>query len=61
VCFAGQEAEDALLSNAEKAYALFGLPQVAAKQLIAWISDWVARGGETLAKPTHFEERSGRF
>jgi nucleoside-diphosphate-sugar epimerase len=61
VRFEGQEAEDALLSNAEKAYALFGLPQVAATQLIAWISDWVARGGETLAKPTHFEERSGRF
>jgi nucleoside-diphosphate-sugar epimerase len=61
VRFEGQEAEDALLSNAEKAYALFGLPQVATTQLIAWISDWVGRGGETLAKPTHFEERSGRF
>jgi hypothetical protein len=29
--------------------------------MITWIADWVARGGETLAKPTHFEERSGRF
>jgi hypothetical protein len=61
VSFQGEELEDALLSNAEKAYALFGRPRATATQLIAWISDWVARGGQTLAKPTHFEERAGRF
>jgi nucleoside-diphosphate-sugar epimerase len=61
VRFEGEESEDALLSNAEKAYRLFGRPRVTAAQLIAWIADWVSRGGETLAKPTHFEERTGRF
>jgi nucleoside-diphosphate-sugar epimerase len=61
VRFDGREADDALLSNASKAEALFGRPRVRAEQMIAWIADWVARGGETLAKPTHFEERSGRF
>jgi hypothetical protein len=61
VSFQGEELGDALLSNAEKAYALFGRPRATATQLIAWISDWVARGGQTLAKPTHFEERAGRF
>jgi dTDP-4-dehydrorhamnose reductase len=61
VRFDGEESEDALLSNAEKTYGLFGRPRVTAPQLIAWISDWVAGGGETLAKPTHFEERAGRF
>jgi dTDP-4-dehydrorhamnose reductase len=61
VRFEGEESEDALLSNGEKAYRLFGRPRVAAAQLIVWIADWVSRGGETLAKPTHFENRAGRF
>jgi dTDP-4-dehydrorhamnose reductase len=61
VRFEGEESEDALLSNGEKAYRLFGRPRVAASQLIVWIADWVSRGGETLAKPTHFENRAGRF
>lgn len=61
VRFEGEELEDALLSNGEKAYRLFGRPRVTAAHLIAWIADWVCRGGETLAKPTYFEERAGRF
>jgi nucleoside-diphosphate-sugar epimerase len=61
VRFAGQEASDALLSNAQKAFELFGRPRVSVLQLIDWIADWVSRGGPTLAKPTHFEERAGRF
>ena len=61
VRFEGGESDDALLSNARQADDLFGPPRVDAEQMIAWIADWVARGGETLAKPTHFEERSGRF
>jgi hypothetical protein len=32
-----------------------------AAQMVTWIADWVGRGGETWAKPTHFEERAGRF
>jgi nucleoside-diphosphate-sugar epimerase len=59
--FDGEESGDALLSDAKKSYALFGHPRVDAEQVIAWIVDWVSRGGETLAKPTHFEERAGRF
>jgi hypothetical protein len=61
VRFEGVESGDALLSNAEKSYQLFGRPNVGADQVIAWIADWVRRGGTTLAKPTHFEERAGRF
>jgi nucleoside-diphosphate-sugar epimerase len=61
VRFDGVESEDALLSNAQKAFDIFGHPKINADQMITWITDWVARGGETLAKPTHFEERSGRF
>lgn len=61
VRFEGVEAKDALLSNAERAYEMFGRPRVSASQMMIWIADWVSRGGATLAKPTHFEERSGRF
>ena len=59
--FEGEESEDALLSDAGRSCRLFGLPHVTTDQQIAWIADWIARGGETLGKPTHFEDRSGRF
>jgi nucleoside-diphosphate-sugar epimerase len=61
VRFEGNELGDALLSNAKRAYELFGRPRVSVEQLMTWIADWVRRGGETLAKPTHFEERAGHF
>ena len=61
VRFEGHESDDALLSNAKKSHELFGHPLVDAEQMIAWIADWVSRGGATLTKPTHFEERAGRF
>ena len=59
--FTGQEARDALLSNGARAWSLFGPPSVGASQLIAWTADWVARGGASLDRPTHFESRDGRF
>ena len=61
VRFTGIESEDALLSNAQKAFQTLGHPRVKSDQMITWIADWVSRDRETLAKPTHFEERSGRF
>jgi nucleoside-diphosphate-sugar epimerase len=61
VQFHGEEANDALLSNAQKAFQLFGKPRVSYEQMTVWIADWIERGGETLEKPTHFEERAGRF
>jgi nucleoside-diphosphate-sugar epimerase len=61
VRFEGVESGDALLSNAQRAYQLFGQPRVSTEQMLTWIADWVSRGGATLARPTHFEERAGRF
>ena len=61
VSFEGTESNDALLSNSAKAFALFGKPEVGIGQMLDWIADWVVRGGSTLAKPTHFEERAGHF
>ena len=61
VTFEGTESADALLSNAERSHRLFGKPRVDAEQMIAWIADWVMRGGATLGKPTHFEVRDGKY
>jgi hypothetical protein len=57
----GAEAEDALLSDTARAHALFGPPTVDAEMLIAWVADWVRRGGARLGKPTHFEVRDGTY
>ena len=59
--FEGAESNDALLNDSSKAFALFGKPPIATQQMLDWIADWVARGGASLAKPTHFEERAGKF
>jgi nucleoside-diphosphate-sugar epimerase len=61
VRFEGVEAPDALLSNAQKAFELLGHPKVSIDRILPWIADWVERDGETLEKPTHFENRSGNF
>ena len=57
----GQEAPDALLSNAGRAFATFGYPTVAVTQMLDWVADWVAAGGRSLGKATKFEVRDGRF
>jgi NAD dependent epimerase/dehydratase family len=61
VRFEGVESEDALICNSRKAMQLFGYPRVSAGQMMTWITDWAVRGGESLAKPTHFENRAGDF
>lgn len=59
--FTGEEAETALLTNAAKVHQLFGYPEVTALDLIDWTAKWIASGGGTLGKPTHFQVRDGRF
>jgi len=61
VQFEGAEAPDALLSNSQKSRQHFGPPRISLERMLDWIADWTIRGGETLAKPTHFENRAGRF
>jgi hypothetical protein len=59
--FVGEESPHALLNNATASYADLGPPTITSQQMIRWTADWVARGGESLGKPTHFESRDGRF
>jgi nucleoside-diphosphate-sugar epimerase len=59
--FSGVEAPTALLSNAGRCFRLFGYPEVTLDEMIEWTAQWVGMGGRTLAKPTHFEVRDGKF
>lgn len=59
--FEGQEAATAWLVDTRAAYELFGPPRIGLPTLIDWVADWIARGGESLGKPTHFEARDGRY
>lgn len=57
----GTEAPTALLNNASLCHSIFGPPQVGVAQLIDWIAEWIQHDGKLLNKPTHFENREGRF
>src|SRR5579872_7434371 len=50
----GNEAGTALLSNASRAHAVFGPPQVPVDQVVSWVAHWVRTNGRTLNKPSHF-------
>jgi uncharacterized protein YbjT (DUF2867 family) len=59
--FVNQEGAVALLSESEKCRQLLGDPQVPLDVLRTWVAEWVAAGGASLNKPTHFEVADGRF
>ncbi len=59
--FSGEEGRLALLGDARECHRLLGPPEVSTDRLVAWVADWVARGGRSLAKPTGFEKSDGRF
>ncbi|MBP3193874.1 NAD-dependent epimerase/dehydratase family protein [Natronogracilivirga saccharolytica] len=59
--FLNEEEPTALLSNASKAHRMFGYPGVTLQQMIEWTTDWVRHDRDTLDKPTHFQQREGKF
>jgi nucleoside-diphosphate-sugar epimerase len=59
--FEGEAGNDAYLNDASLANEVFGYPEVGAKTLIRWQAEWLTDGGRTLGKPTHFEERGGKY
>lgn len=59
--FENEENTTALLSNASEAFRLFGYPKVTLKKMMELMAAWVKQGGKTMNKPTHFQEREGKF
>jgi len=59
--FSGAEGTTALLSDSARMEELFGKPEVGIERMIEYVAQWVERGGRSLGKPTHFEQREGRF
>ncbi len=57
----GTEQPTALLNNASHSHRVFGYPRVTLRQMMEWTAAWVEAGGDTLNKPTHFQERAGAF
>jgi nucleoside-diphosphate-sugar epimerase len=61
VTFCGCESPTAWLSDSSLAASRFGRPLVSVEQMIAWTAQWLKNDGPTLGKPTHFENRDGRY
>ncbi len=57
----GVESDTALLSNSAEAAGVFGYPRVPLDRMIRWVAHWIEIEGPTLAKPTHYETRDGKF
>ena len=59
--FVNEPQPTALLSNASLSHKLFGYPRVTLRHMIDFTAAWLQRGGKTINKPTHFQERTGKF
>ena len=58
---AGKEGPSAWLVDSSAAHRLLGVPRVPIGAMLDWTADWIARGGASLGKPTHFETRDGKY
>jgi nucleoside-diphosphate-sugar epimerase len=59
--FEGSALETALLSDASLCQRWLGPPAVSLEEMIDMVAEWIRSGRPTLAKPTHFEVRDGKF
>ncbi len=57
----GTESPVALHSCAERAFDLYGKPQVPLDTMIEMTTDWIMRGGASHGKSTHFEVADGKY
>ena len=57
----GAEAPTAWIVDTTEAQRLLGAPRVALEKMLDWVADWVARGGASLGKDTHFGTRDGKY
>lgn len=61
VIFQGEPAATALLSNASKSHELFGYPMTTIREMIQITAQWLLNKGTLIDKPTHFQERKGKY
>lgn len=59
--FHGIEQDTAWHNDCREAQALFGDPVIPLEAMIQWNADWLERGMALHQKPTHYEEREGKF
>lgn len=57
----GAEAPTAWITNPTRSHTEFGAPATSLTQILDWTAAWLLAGGETLGKPTHFENRAGNY
>lgn len=50
-----------LLNNASQCHRLFGYPGTSLLEMVEMTADWIRHDGEILNKPTHFQEREGKY
>ena len=61
VSFKGKPGNCCYLNNSARMCGYFGYPEVPLDRMIRWQADWIANGGISIGKPTHFEVNNGRF
>lgn len=59
--FINEEQPTAYLNNAAESFKLFGYPRVSVMTMIGILAEWIKAGGKTKNKPTHFQERKGKY
>jgi len=59
--FSGTEQSTAWHNDCSEAHTLFGDTSVDLETMIRWNADWLQRGLPLHHKPTHYQERAGRF
>ncbi len=59
--FVGEESSTALLNNASKSHEVFGYPQTTIREMIKLVATWIMENGAMIDKPTHFQEREGKY
>jgi nucleoside-diphosphate-sugar epimerase len=59
--FTNEEQATALLSNALKMEEMFPFKKITVNEMIMMTVQWLQLGGSQLDKPTHFQERTGKF
>ncbi|WP_057936697.1 NAD-dependent epimerase/dehydratase family protein [Algoriphagus resistens] len=59
--FINEPVGTALLSNASECHRLFGYPKTTPGEMVEITANWLLQGGDDFGKPTHFQQRGGRF